>query len=722
MKNTKALKLCLLACALGSSHGALAQQGGGDQIVVTARRQSELLQQTPVAVTALTPDAIKKNSIFNLRDIDKVTPNLRIGTGGGQQGQSFIFIRGVGTFTDSPATDPAVAIYQDDVYVARTQQGVFDLGNIAQIEVLRGPQGTLYGKNAMAGAIKVTSMLPDENPVANFSAAYGNYNEARLSAFYTQPIVEDSLYFGIGAAFRRRDGTMENLGPGGTSINNISTYSGRVMLRYAPTGSPWDLLWSADIYNDASRMANIRLVGLDAPGMAPFDSFVPFLWQPGDDPDVGGGYNVMFDPGIGWQPKQTSGGTSFRASWDGENVTLKSITAYRFLDNIRVLDLDATPESFLNIGDKTNQNQFSQEFQALGSLWGGNLEYIAGLFYFRERIDHQFRVSLPGIFNQDRPNNVGTDSYAAYLNVTWNLSEALSASAGLRYTYEERSLDVLSRDTFTQVVTFQGSQEADFDALSPKFEIDYKWTPEFFTYFSYSEGFKSGGFNDSPASLAEFSQFEPEETRAYEVGVKGDFFDHRAIINIAAFRTIYNDLQESAVFTNPDTGGPLRVVTNAAKARATGVEVEATFRPVEPLTLQGMFGYTDVKYLEFTNSPSGGDATQNRLPLASKINYQVSADYEIPINDVVTVAHVDWAYRSSYFMDVPNTPSLFQPGYGELNARLSAQVTPALELSLYGKNLTDKRAMQTGSSSSGLAWAYFNDPRTYGFEARLQFN
>lgn len=730
----KALKACLLVGAVSFTPGAYAQQAGvaanSDDIVVTARRQDERLQQTPVAVTAITAQSLQNNTIVSTDDLQRLAPNLSIRQAGGSRGQSFIFIRGIGLANDDPALEPGVAIYVDDVYVARTQGGIFDLNDAAQVEVLRGPQGTLYGKNSMGGAIKVTSKIPDQNEEYSARVAYGNFDDARLSMSINHPLVEDQLFLRVSGAIHRRNGTTENLGVGGP-VNDIDSASGRLMLRYTPTDN-LDLMWSVDGYRDRSHMSNNRLIAYDptaAFGQAIIDAYgslAPFVLQAGQDPSNGTGYNVAFDQNIGFEPFQDQFGTSFRASWEGESITLKSISAYRKLNNVRILDLDGTPFSVLHIGDLTKQKQFSQEFQAIGNIGDGALEYFGGLFYFRERVTHDFRNSIAFInVSNQRLNRVSTDSYAAYLNLTWNPTDQLSATVGGRYTREKRGLTAFQASRITGNVVFgPESKSKTFDNFTPKIEIDYKWTPDIFTYASFSKGFRSGGFNSAPQSANEFTPFDPETASSYEIGLKSSFFDNKVIFNLAGFYMDYKDLQASAVVTAPNGNELIRVISNAADARIKGLEIEMTVRPVPNLVFTGNFGLTDAEYKDFVDE-GGNDFTSNALPLISKYNYTISGEYSAPMGDNgMFLAHLDWAWRSRMEVDVQNTPQASQPSYGIMNGRISYRPNENIEIALYGKNMLDKRARAAGGGSPqpfGIFWGYYIDPRTYGLELNFDF-
>ena len=698
-----------------------------NDIFVTARRFSERLQLTPVAVTALPSSLLTERSVFNTAEIARMVPSLNIRTGGGSQTQSFIFIRGIGQGNDNPSLEPGVGIYVDDVFLPRSQGGLLDLNDVAQIEVLRGPQGTLYGKNTIGGAIRYTSRLPDNDPSAMLIASYGRYDEERVSLAVNQPIVADRLSVRISGTIRHRDGFYDNLFDG-RRLNDRSSASGRVMLRYTPSPR-WDFLWSGDIYHDRSLDVPNRLLQRNpTPALGAIEaqvgSLAPFVLSPGGDPRRGGGSDVRYDNDIRFTPFVDLIGTSFHAAWLGEAITVKSITAYRELHTVRTLDVDGTPRRVLNIADETRQHQFSQEFQLNGNLASGRLLFVGGLFYYDEDITNDFRQTIAPLgVRTDRLNDIGTESFAGYLNLTWRLTDRLSATAGARYTTEDRSLNSTLRSLPTLAVavpTFGNSRN--YSDFSPKFEVDYRFSDDIFFYLSAAKGFKSGGFNNQASNAAQLFSFEPETAWSYEGGLRTQWLHRRATLNVTGFYTDYKNLQLN-VF-GAFNGQLIPVVTNAAAARIYGLEIESQINPFEGLTLFGNFSWNGSKYQRFVD-PVLGDLSNRRIPNIARYSYFVGGQLHRPLAGHLSLrASVDYSWRSSLFLDAVNTPIMRVPSYGILNARAGLDFGNGLEVALFGKNLTNEQVLESGSQalgSLGIAWGAFSAPTTYGVEAVWRF-
>lgn len=694
-----------------------------DEIIVTARRKDERLQETPVAITALTASSLEQRSVFNTEEISRLSPGLNIRSGGGSQSQSYIFIRGIGQNSDNPALEPGVGIYVDDVFMPRSQGGLLDFNDIAQVEVLRGPQGTLYGKNTVGGAIKFTSIMPSDERSASVRMGYGRFNEIRASVAINEPLVEDKLFLRVSASLRNSDGTYENAFDG-QNTNDKDSLSGRVLLRYMPTPE-LEFLFSADIYRDRSLESPNRLIALnnDAGALGAiqgqFGSLSPYLHVSGADPRFGGGSDVRSDPDLQFRPFVDLVGTSLTATWTNDNVTVKSITAYRELNSVRILDVDGTPFRILNIGDETTQDQFSQEIQLSGTVFDGAVNYIGGLFYYDENIVNDFRQVLPifGVFIDDI-NFIRTTSYAAYFNAGWDVTEKLSITVGGRFTSEKRALARARRDLpdLNVVVPRFGLDEVNKD-FSPKIEADYRISDDIFAYVSFSQGFKSGGFNSSAANLSQLFTFDPEKTDSYEAGLKSQFLDRRLTINAAVFYTDYRNLQASVI--SNQNGQLLQAVTNAGHAKLHGIELEGNFRATDDLTLFGSFGYIGSKYVTFFDAVRG-DLSGNKLPNISKYSYLLGADYHKEIGgDKELSLSIDYSWKSAQHLDAFNTPEMRSEPLGLLGARAAVAFPSNFQLAVYGKNLTNDQVVQSGSealNNLGFAWGAFNAPRTYGVE------
>lgn len=702
-----------------------AQAAVQGEIIVTARRIGERLQETPVAVTAVTVADLEQKSVINIQEVTRLAPGLNFKGGGGSQTQGYISIRGIGQPNDNPGMEPGVGIYIDDVYIPRSQVGVFDLNDVQQIEVLRGPQGTLYGKNTVGGAVKVTTGKPGPDLGGTLTIGYGNFNERRL-AFAINVPVSDRLFVRGSGTIRKRNGYYDNPFDG-RKLSDINSMSGRLHVLYRPS-SDLEVLLSAETYHDRSIDLANRLIAIAPTGaFAAIEAFAgplaPYVYVPGSDPRRGGGSDIRFDPDMRFTPRVDWFGTSMQLTWTRDEMTVKSITAYRDLHSVRVLDVDGTPLRVLNIGDETKQRQFSQELQLSGSLWDGRVQYLGGLFYFDESLTHDFRQTIAALgVRSDRLNELGTKSGAAYLNVTFKATDALSMTLGGRYTSEKRPLNTTLRSLPTlAVVTPRFGDSKKFSDFSPKIEIDYKLSPDAFFYVSASKGFKSGGFNNQASDASQLVAYDAETAWSYELGAKLQMFDRRVTLNTALFYMDYKDLQLNVNRTVNNV--VLTTVSNAGRAKIGGVEVEGSVLLTDNFNIFGNFSYTDGHYDEF-NDAILGDLSASKL-LLNKYKYLIGAQYTFDLGDEMKLrVGGDYSWRSSVFTDAVNLPVLKQPSFGLLNARASLVLKKGVELSVFGRNITNEQPLQSGAQaleSLGLAWGGFYPGRTYGVEASLRF-
>jgi iron complex outermembrane receptor protein len=630
--------------------------------------------------------------------------------------------------------DPGVSEYVDDVYLGRLQGGLVDLDDVRSVEVLRGPQGTLYGKNTVGGAIKINSVLPGNDPSYYVQATYGNYNYASVSLATSQPLVTDKLSIRITGKYTRNDGFMHNAFDGGR-LNNLDTLSGRVILRYTPSSS-FEALLSVDGTRDHSLPSQGRLVGTANTAVfglvnrfiGPIGNYVV---QPGQDP-WNGSFDVRRDQNLPFHTNKNDGwGTFLRLTWSPGPVTLKSITSYRrqAMDDLK--DVDSSPLPVANVSDRMNQWQVSQEFQLSNANAADRFSWLAGLFYYQEHVNYNTTSDLlpaliPLGINQQsyRAVTLRTDSYAAFLNLSYKLTDRLSATLGGRYTHEKKDILVQVNRLSDRTITFGPAGNADtFNDFSPKAELDYKWSSDMLTYVSAAKGFKSGGFNGRAGIGAQLESFKPETAWTYEVGLKSSWWNHRITLNLAGFYTDYRDIQFQVI--SAVNGALLQVVTNAGQGHMKGLELEASLRPVDGLSLSGTLGLIDAKFTRFFDARLG-DLSGNKFQNTPEVTASVQARYEWSLGDHVGAAlAADYSYRSRTYYDPQNTPVLSQPGYGLLNARVSALfLDRKLEVAVFGKNLTNKVYLQNGASlldSFGVAIGYFGAPRTYGLQATFRY-
>jgi len=588
-----------------------------EAIVVTARRTEENVQRVPGAITAFSEKSLDRIQATDTTGLQGAVPNLNIVQGRGSSNSTNIFIRGIGQPDALQTFDPAVGVYVDDVYLSRIRGNQLDLLDVERVEVLRGPQGTLYGKNTIGGAIKFVTRKPGQEFRATGSIAVGSYNQFELKGAASGPI-SDTLAAGFAVMRAKRDGFVEDRNDD-REYNNKNTLAGRAAIAYTPSSSlRVDL--SADYAHDDAKL------NTGAPLNDIVHLFTPTVIVPLErDPDH---YNFTVEttPGLPNSTKMTHWGLSGTAAYDvNDQLTLKSITAYRKLRTTDYVDIDATAAEVGDVLVDVHQDQFSQEFQLLYT--SDRLSGVAGLYYLDEDItSHQeafaddlvnlaaFRGILPDFllgpsnfptFLRTIDDDLKTNSYAAYANVSYSVTDALRLSAGLRWTRDEKDY-FRTTSTFSSslllnsVAPFVFDRKDHWSDVSPMASIDYQFSPSTMAYLRYSKGFKSGGFNGRANEIGSSTAYDPETANSYEAGLKTTIA-RQLRLNVAVFHTGYKDFQarvsELDDSTLPPT--PLLSVLNAGKLRIRGAELEAVWTPTPQLLLDTQIGYLDAEYKEF---------------------------------------------------------------------------------------------------------------------------
>jgi iron complex outermembrane receptor protein len=711
------------ACAAGVALAQTPPPGAADralvleEIVVTARRQSESLQRVPIAVSAFTADALNRAQASDLSGLQGAVPNLNIVQGRGSSSSANTFIRGIGQPDALVSFDPGVGIYVDDVFIARIQGALFDLYELERVEVLRGPQGTLYGKNTIGGAIKLITRKPTDEWTARIEATIGNYDRLDFKAGVSGPILGDKLMGSVSLLSASRDGYFRDT-RNGQRYNDKDTVAARVSLLARPSDR-LEILLAADVNHERPSIA----VGEQrSPLTLAFAPSVVVYRPPAGAWDFSGSVSV---PDIN---KLDSRSQTATLSWNASDaLTLKSITGYRSLNTNAFIDIDATPLVFGDVRVAVDQNQLSQEFQA---LWdnGGALKGVAGFYYLRERIDQlQFSFNgdwIPG-FGSRATDILRTKSYAGFANASWALGERLSVSGGLRYTKEKKTYrrSQTSGSTllpFLPIATVNLANADEWGDWSPRASLDYRVSNDILAYASVSRGFKSGGFNGRAANQAQFRAYDPEKVWTYEIGLKATALEERLRANAAVFYNDYTDFQASVNERLPDNTIQ-QFVVNAGKLKTQGFEIEISARALPGLDLSASLGYLDAKYKEFFElSPAGTriDLTSNEPAFSPKWTAQLAAYYRFGLSDRLNLTFGgDVTHRSSHFLSVRNTPLLFQKSYEVLNAQvILSDAFDVWRIAAGIKNIEDKRYLvdaQDFAAVGGSRTGYYGAPRTY---------
>lgn len=689
--------------------GVMTQKRTIEEITVTARKREENIQEMSIAVTAITKASLEDRALYNVMELDRFIPNLFAtpAAGAGRSVGSYT-IRGIGQLDFITTTEPGVGVYLDGVYLARTTGAAIDIADIERIEVLRGPQGTLFGRNATGGAISIISSKPNfEKLSGKLDVTAGAYTTDWQGIFKSRlslniPISEH-LAARVNVMGNFDDGYGLNNAPGrGEKLGAVGNLAGRVSLLYTPSDE-LDFLFTFDrsrARNTISPM--LGLVGPAAIGSEdPMDSAIS---APSDD-DL----DVL--------------GTSLTVNWKLGDINIRSISSYREQDGELGQDSDGSPLAVIDQIVFFDQEQFSQEFQFFGSAFNNKLDWLLGGFYFEEdgtflsRVDFVFTPLSVDTFNE-------TKSYAAFANLTYHLTDKLNMILGGRYSYEKKKLDV---ETIFGGITFipRSMLEKSYSAISPKAAIEYFPTDNVMLYASYSEGFRSGGFNGRPFTPIDLTPFDEEINRTYEIGAKMNLFENTLRLNVSAFYSEYEDIQLTAIRPDPVLGSAI-LVANAGKAQIPGLELEARWLASDDLDIFASVGLIINDDISATsNFTLAGDT----LPMSSEVTTNLGFNYQFPVAGLNATIGADWSYRSSFYHSFDNSELHVQEPLHLLNARL--KLTPDAshwDVLFYVKNLTNEIYRMSGQETDftnfgigTLAVATLSRSREFGATLSYRF-
>jgi iron complex outermembrane receptor protein len=703
---------CLVACfsAVAEAQTPTVQtdDAGVDEIVVTAQKRAQSLQDVPLSIAALGAETLIDRNITEISQLQTATPNFSFAASNNPRGAG-ITIRGIGTNNFSSAIEGSVGIVIDGVPIGRQGGGFADLFDVERIEILRGPQGTLFGKNASAGVLNIVTQNPKKEFEARAHASFGEDDEAVLRAAVTGPIAE-TIAARLSLYHTGRDGPITNVADG-TDLNNRNEWGMRGKLLFEPQDN-LSFVLAAD-YSERDAACCIwttRIPGTNA-GLRASQAAAGIV--PGPDNrkvNIGGGLFI----------EQEIRGVSLQADWTlGNGVTLTSITAGRWWDAIDNNDADQQLASILDVnnGDSV-QEQLTQELRAT-SPDNDTFEWVLGLFAFQQQYDLQntqqgtFGVPLPPGAQLSRRINVSneTNNYAVFGDASWTLSRPFTIFAGARYTQEDLTTQFRRAAVpGTALLGGVANQTANRDdtAWSWRLGGQFRPTEDIMLYASASRGFKGGGFNalqDSPT----LRTVEPEIPTAYEIGVRSEWFDRRLRLNASAFRTDFDDFQVQAVAVSP-AGTLFFDVVNAGELRTEGLEVELQAEPAQGLTFDLGMAFTDASYLSFPGAPcyagqtaalgcigTGGTSRQDlkNRPLANAPEFTAAASvrYERPVNDAVSAfAALSASHRGDTFTALDLDPRSLQKAYTLIDAQIGLAATDSrYRLWVWGKNLGDEQ-------------------------------
>jgi len=735
-----------------------------DEIIVTAQKRSENLQEAALAITAISGDLLREDDISNLQDIGNRTPGMTFAAF--SPGQPEIAIRGIGTKEDGASASDSVVVSIDDVYIAARTAQVFDIFDLERVEVLRGPQGTLYGKNSIGGSINFVTTKPGEDTEVRFRQTVGDYGRFDTAGMLSGKIAEN-LFGKVSFSRRKFDGYFKNVLVGsdlfGQQLGGGNTFAYRGMLRWTPS-EDLEVIFAADGADDNMGDSNREPVGSAGPLHDCGCASDPIAVN-----NALGGGTTAFDSlsNVEGFTDRDVEGYSLKINWDQGWGTLTSISAYRKSDFDWLEDSEGLPGSntfvAFNVPGGTagfvapategfafdvddaaieHTKQLTQELRAT-SNGESAFNWVVGAFYSHEETDRTESYFFPSIGVTINGENIGSDmdsfqtnesdSFAVYADGSYEVSEDFTVSAGIRYSTEKKDMTaeaVVNSGIGLLLQDFDKVSASDrWSNVSWRVVGKYQVTEGSMVYGSISTGFKSGGFTGSASTAARASTpFDQEKATNFEVGVKSQFWDNRARVNVAAFYTDYKDLQVTRFFQPEGSGFGEFITENAGKAEIKGVEAEVTFLVTEGLQVGGSYAYLDAEYTEFTGTPGvggTGDFTGNRLRQAPEHSVNMYAKYTHRLDDGGELsAKVDYRYQSLSFYDPNNNDITTIPAYDLWDGRLAWNSPDGKwELAAWIKNIGDKeyRTHVFSQRGSRIAFALFGAPRTYGFTGTYTF-
>ncbi len=744
MRKQKYLVGCIATAIISLSQPLLAQEAivgvmdkSLEKIIITAQRRSQNLQEVPLAVTALSSESIEKSGIHDMTDVATRVPGLTFSAF--SPGQNILALRGASSNDDGAGTDSSVAVFVDDVYMGRVSNVNPELFDLERIEVLRGPQGTLFGKNTIGGAINIVSKTPNSDEFeGKVKATLGNFGLQEIGGLITGPLSEN--WAGkISFNTRTRDGWVDNV-----FLNKKQKDDNAQVVR-------GQLQYSDDIFT-ALFSADYDQLDVEDTARIPINTGHPddpAFWAanvPGSYAELceGRGPECSAGPVDGYVKKE-AWGVSAKLVWDFDSGELTSITAYRESENDWSMDSTGTPASplpsflFGQVNDQIFDvtEQFTQELRWVSSI-NDDIHYVSGLWFSTERTDRTecfdndpVPTSGPtciadgddGLTDWYRQDNK-TTSYAAFGQLDWELDEKWTFTLGGRYSYDKKEIDneAIAGDFVIINQTFSNSVEEDWSTFTLKSSLGYQVSEDTNVYFTYAEGFKSGGFAAAPQGIEFTNPIDQEESTNFEFGLKSDLSDSFRL-NGALFYTEYEGLQIQ-------TFGPLAPgaafgtfqTFNAGDANIAGIELEATWLITENLTLSGFYAYQDSEFEE-TDIPGTAFPNQdgNNLIRTPEVKYNIDLDYFIPMDSGAEIS-TNLNYRFTDDQRGELEPWAIQPKFNLLDARVTwTNSDDTFDVSLWGRNLTDEEYISHVYTIASSVVAVYGDPRTFGLSVNYRF-
>ena len=698
-----------------------------DEIIVTATKRSASLRDLPMSIEAFNSEQLSERGVQNINDLQYQAAGLRIGE---YQGKALVSIRGIGNQQLSEGAEGGAALHLDGVYLGSRfdqSRGYFDL---ERVEVLRGPQGTLYGRNATGGAINIITRAPTEAFEGGFKTTIGNYNLGQFEGFLSGPLVDNNILGRVAVKLKAHDGFTQNL-YNGERYDNADVASIRAKLKFVGKEN-----FSADLVFDLNKDDGVQVAhterfdpSVPAGGEA-FGGFLPTA--------LSADQRVVAHDADTFQEIETEG-ASLRLAWDFENATLTSLTAYRSMSYLGSYDVDYTDYNGAYFREfVVNSDQMSQEFN-LASIGTGSLQWILGAFYFEQESDSHIYMPVPGQFGGyqlffEAPE-ITADAYALYGEVNYEISDRLKVDFGARYSREKKTL---IESQYIPEFFFYPPEIAVDDAwtdFTPKVAVTYDLDDNSMFYATISKGFKAGGVN---TFALQDSAFDAEKVTNYEAGLKRSYLDSKFNVDLSIFRMDYTDLQVfqiTNIAAGTGTNLSINTVTNAGSSIIQGIELGFQARPTERISIDGNISFLDATYdeLELTalkpgadGQPQNEDVSGNRLAGAPEWSANLGVTYAMDVGEWGTARlRGEYSFQDQVYFRPHNEDRVSQDAYSLANLRLIfLDRESRWQYTLYAENLTDELIVAHQNLSSGVPYDLqniFMPPRTYGLSVNLNY-
>ncbi|MGC3982980.1 MAG: TonB-dependent receptor [Steroidobacteraceae bacterium] len=754
-----------------------------ETIIVTARRREEDLQSVPAAVSVVDGELLDRSNTVNTQQLSQLVPSLYYNSANPRN--TAYTIRGLGsnTLSISAANDgiePGVGFYVDQVYHGRPATASFDFTDIERVEVLRGPQGTLFGKNTTAGAIHVISRAPSFTPEANAEVSAGEYNFLQAKGSASGPLLDDVLAGRLSAQYTKRDGLLYNVRTG-KKLNELNNYAVRGQLLFVPN-EDLKLRLIADVSDLDSACCTQGYLRFGQSQRSASRQFPALAAGLGYAPPSTNIYDRLTDIDADLHINTQDGGVSLNADWNLGATTLTSVTAWRYWDWDVANDRDYTGIPIQMVQRiPSRQDQYSQEFR-LASNSDGPLNYVAGLYYFSQEISGtpisiygpaaaywllspaNFTVAIPSNlldgYGQTGSSRFKMKSYAAFGEINYDITRRLTGTLGLRYTYEDKQgsyatqvfggadLSGYSTATATELnraklSIFRPQSYAAADdggSFSGRTNLAYAFTDDLMTYVSFARGYKSGGLNMSGLPLDAQNQptlataiIKDEKNTTYELGFKSKLFNDRATFNLAGYWTTVQNYQANIV-SSLETAAIRSYPSNIPEVRVRGVEADFSALLFKGFTVRASAAYADGENTDYAAGPCplevqtaatvACNLTGARLAGLSKWSETLGFDYQIPVGKGEVIIHADSNSRSGYYSDTSVSQYTWIEGYNVTNASVGYRFNRNWEVDVFARNVFDTNyitALTIQTGNSGLILGQPGDPRLVGATLRVKF-